>query len=101
MFYLKQWIVIIQKADKGNTVVIVDRDKYVESMKKLLSDTSKFVKVQFNVKHKVNKEIRNIIDVEADIKSYLDDLRDSNYLSDEPMKNVQLFLEQNLWHLRI
>ena len=36
---------IIQKADKGNTVVIVDKLSYVQKMEALLSDTSKFSKV--------------------------------------------------------
>ena len=31
------------KADKGNTVVITDRTKYLEGIKSLLSDSSKFI----------------------------------------------------------
>ena len=34
---------VIQKADKGNTVVITDRTKYLEGIKSLLSDSSKFM----------------------------------------------------------
>ena len=49
--------IIIQKADKRNTVVITDRANYVKEMEKILSDTNKFLKVSFNPKHKVNKEI--------------------------------------------
>ena len=49
--------IIIQKADKGNSVVIINRTHYVKEMEKLLSDTNKFVKVEFNPKHKVNKEL--------------------------------------------
>ena len=59
--------IIIQKADKGNTVVIVDKVSYVQQMEEILSDTTKFVKVQFNPKHKVNKEIRHILDMEDSI----------------------------------
>ena len=33
--------IVIQKADKGNTVVITDCTKYLEGIKSLLSDTSK------------------------------------------------------------
>ena len=51
--------IIIQKADKGNSIVIIDRHSYVSKMETLLSDTSKFVKVEFNPKHKVNKKINN------------------------------------------
>ena len=34
--------IIIQKADKRNTVVILDEESYIEKMKELLSDTSTF-----------------------------------------------------------
>ena len=37
-------------------------------MQKILSDTNKFVKVSFNSKHKVNKEIRHLLDIELSIK---------------------------------
>ena len=43
--------IIIQKADKGNTVVIMDRANYI------LPDTNNFLKVICHPKHKVNKEI--------------------------------------------
>ena len=33
---------IIQEADKGNTVVILNKNDYSLKMKKILSDTSKF-----------------------------------------------------------
>ena len=73
--------IIIQNADKGNTVVVVDRVSYVEKMEELLSDTRKFVKVQFNPKHTVNKEIRHVLGMEDSIKQCLDDLLENNYLS--------------------
>ena len=78
--------IIIQKADKGNTVVIVDKAIYLERMEELLSDTSKFHQISFNSKHKVNKEVRHLLDMEATIKTCLDDLRDNNYLSPEDHK---------------
>ena len=39
--------IIIQNADKGNGVVVIDRLKYVRKMEELLSDRSKFVKIEF------------------------------------------------------
>ena len=36
---------IIQKSDKGNSVVIVDRQDYVKKMNDILSDQKKFCKV--------------------------------------------------------
>ena len=47
--------IIIQKADRGNTVFILDRVFYVFEMENLLGDTIKFIKVAFNPKYKVNK----------------------------------------------
>ena len=81
--------IIIQKADKGNTVVIVNKVSYVQQMEEILSDTTKFVKVQFNPKHKVNKEIRHILDMEDSIKSCLDELFENNYLSQEDYKQLK------------
>ena len=75
--------IIIQKADKGNTDVILDRVSYVSEMEKLLADTSKFIKVAFNPKHKVKKEVRHLTDIESSIKHCLDDLLENNYLSKE------------------
>ena len=33
---------VIQKADKGNTIVILDRDSYLKSVETLLKDSSEF-----------------------------------------------------------
>ena len=40
--------IIIRKDDKGNSIVVIDHLKYVRKMEKLLSDCSKFVKIEFN-----------------------------------------------------
>ena len=42
---VKQYDLVIIKADKGQTVVIMYRNVYVEKMKVILNDQSKFVKV--------------------------------------------------------
>ena len=42
--------ITIQKADKGNSVVIINRMIYIVKMEELLSDRSKFTKVEFNSK---------------------------------------------------
>ena len=55
-------------------------------MEKLLSDKSKFVKVKFNPKHKVNKELQHLLDMESTIKLRLNDLLNNNYLSQEDYK---------------
>ena len=43
--------ITIQKADKGNSVVIINRTIYILKMEELLSDRSKFTKVEFNSKY--------------------------------------------------
>ena len=37
---------IIQKADKGNVVVIIDENVYIEKMESILNDTFKFQEVE-------------------------------------------------------
>ena len=51
-----------------------------------MSDSTKFKKVNFNPKHKVNKELRHVLDMEEAIKHCLDDLLHRNYLSEEDYK---------------
>lgn len=56
LFHIKyQQNLIIQKADKGITVVLLDRSSHVTQMEELLSDKSKFFQVTFNPKHKKKK----------------------------------------------
>ena len=61
----------MQKADKGNSVVVYDRFPYVNKMEKVLSDRGKFVKIDLTPKHKVNQDIRHLLDMEFEIKSCL------------------------------
>ena len=78
--------IIIQKDDKGNSVLIIYGMSYIAKMEELLSDRSKFVKVEFNSKYKLNHESRHLLDMEKEIKSCLDDLQNSNYLSEDNYK---------------
>ena len=75
--------IIIQKADKGNTVVLLDKSSYIKKMEELLADTSKFVKVEFNKKHKVNQKLRHLLDLEGSIKTCLNNLLEKQYISRE------------------
>ena len=61
---------VIQKSDKGNAIVILNREDYVGKVKELLSDSSKF-KVA-NVKE--GKEIRHLMNVREDFKQVIDEL---------------------------
>ena len=46
--------IVIQKADKGNTVVILDKNSYLESVENILKDNSKFLKMDFPIGHEFN-----------------------------------------------
>ena len=81
--------IIIQKAGNGNSVVVIDRLKHVHKMEELLSDCSKFVKIEFNSKHTVNQDVRHLLDMELEIKSCLDDLLNKNYLSKDDVWTLQ------------
>ena len=39
--------VIIQKADKGNVIVMINKNDYVDKMETILNDPSKFRKIDF------------------------------------------------------
>ena len=52
----------------------------------MISDRNKFVKIDFNPKHKVNRDIRHLLDMEFEMKSCLDDLYNHNYLSKDDYK---------------
>ena len=75
--------IITQKADKGNTVVLLDKSSYIKKMEELLADTSKFVKVEFNKKHKVNQKLQHLLDLEGSIKTCLNNLLEKQYISRE------------------
>ena len=59
--------IIIQKADKGNTIVIIDKDAYKKKMKAIISDCSKFEKLGIQEEKHLNfilnkeKRLREII----------------------------------------
>ena len=72
--------VVIQKADKGNVIVVVNKTDYIQKMEGLLSDTSKFKPMNFT---KLNGDIRELIDREEEVKNLLKSLRDKNVISDQ------------------
>ena len=59
--------IIIQKADKGNTVVIIGKDAYRAKMKSLISDPSKFKKLDIQN----DKQLNFILDKERKLKDIL------------------------------
>ena len=62
--------IIFQKADKGNAVVIADKEKYIKGVKRVISDSKKFV--QLNVIP--DKYVNYIINTEKKFKQLFKDL---------------------------
>ena len=63
--------IIIQTSDKGNSVVLVDKDKYLEGMCKILNNNAKFQMLQFD--H--GKELNYILNLEKNVINVLKDLK--------------------------
>ena len=59
--------IVIQKADKGNTVVILDKCSYISAIEEILNDNSKFSKLDIPA----GKEINHIVNLEKRITSAL------------------------------
>ena len=62
--------IIVQKAYKGNTVVITDKEKYIEGVKRAISDSSKFIQLNLTP----DKYLNHIINVEKKFKHLFRDL---------------------------
>ena len=65
---------IIQKAHKGNNIVVLNKEDYIEKLEEILSDEDKFEKATFE-ENKANKELRYILNMEETIKQTLDHFR--------------------------
>ena len=59
--------IVIQKADRGNTVVIADKERYIEGIKRAISNSNKFVQLDITPE----KYLSYIISVEKKFKSFL------------------------------
>ena len=81
---IKNKDLVIQKADKGNTVVILNKKDYNLKMKKILSDTSKFHKLSIDQ----NKVFNHIVNMENRIIYVLKKLKDKNQISDKKCKDL-------------
>ncbi len=63
--------IVIQKSDKGNSVVVIDRTDYLARMQDLVSDTSKFEKVKVKEGKDYNFMIKESANVDKILKSLL------------------------------
>jgi hypothetical protein len=81
--------IIIQKADKGNVVVIIDKTAYFTKMNSILNDETKFQKVTFCKKRHKNSELDYILEKEEEISKFLKELNDCKVISDEIYKKLK------------
>ena len=81
---LKNKDITVQKADKGNIVVILNRKDYVCKMKNILNDTPKFQKVYIN--H--DKILNHFIHMENRVTDALKNLKDKREISIEQYKDL-------------
>ena len=68
--------IVIQKADKGNTVVILAKCSYISAIEEILNDNSKFSKFDIPA----GKEINHIVNLEKRITSELKLLKDKEII---------------------
>ena len=76
--------IIIQKADKGNTVVITDREKYLQGVKNVISDTSKFIQLSIPP----DKYINYIVNVEKKFRQLFKELYDNDKINKEEFDRI-------------
>ena len=75
---------IIQKADKGNSVVLVEKDVYIRYIEKILDDATKIKQV------KIKKEILDFSsNHERRINNYLKSLEKSDSLTTDQYKKIK------------
>ena len=77
--------IVIQKSDKGNSIVVVDKANYLDKMGNLLNDTRKFEKIDLK-----NDGILNfVINQEKRVDNILKKLVASNSISEETGRSLK------------
>ena len=76
--------IVIERADKGNTVVIIDKDKYIQGVKKVISDSSKFIPLNIPPEDYINY----IVNVEKKFRKLFNNLYDNNKISKDELLKV-------------
>ena len=75
---------IIQKVDKGNKVVLLNRKDYISKMKLILADSSKFKKIQIDD----SKVLNHLIHKENKIDELLKKLKEKQEISNKVYKEL-------------
>ena len=81
--------IIIQKADKGNVIVIVDKTSYFTKMNSILSDGTKFKKMTFCQNSYKNNELDYILEKEEELVNFLKELKDCNVISEKVYQQLK------------
>ena len=81
---IKNRDLVIQKADKGNTVVILNKNDYISRMKVILNDSSKFQKLSIDQ----NKVSNHIVHMENRIIDILKKLKKKKIISENKYENL-------------
>ena len=81
---IKNRNLVIQKADPGNTVVILNKHDYIFKMKVILSDSSKFQKLSTDQ----NKVLNHIIHMENRINDVLKKLKNKKIISEKKYEDL-------------
>ena len=77
--------IVIQKAEKGNIIVIVDKISYISAIEEILNDHTKFS----NLDIPAGKEINYITRLEKRITSDLKPLKDKEIIDKATYKNIK------------
>ena len=78
--------VVIQKADKGNTVVIIDKEKYIQGVKNVISDSSKFIPLNIPPENHINY----ILNIEKKFWNLFNNFYESNKISKDELLKICL-----------
>ena len=81
----KNEIIVIQKADTGNTIVILDKISSISAIEEILKDHTKL----FNFDIPTSKEINHITNLEKRITSDLNLLNDEEIIHKATYKNIK------------
>ena len=76
---------VIQKADKGNTIVILNKDSYLKSVETLLKDSSKFNSIPVAP----DKDLNYVINSEKRVTDLLKKFKNKNAISEETYNKLR------------
>ena len=86
---------IIQKAEKGNTVVLLNRKDYIFKMKLILVDTSKFKKILIDG----SKVLNHLIYMENKIVQLLKTLKEEQEFLIKSIMNYTLQVQNQVFYM--